>query len=260
MSRADLGLLLKIARYQKYFSFVSFFYLPLVTVIIYLARNMIVDHSLADELFPRVYLFSTFVAVGLFFIPRLLQVTITRVPPPWLTASGEQFKMFTVRYTYVSQLRLLFRHSHHDPQSRGFQHELCLKEKCICTGCYGTVVGILLSLIMMLSHVVSMVSREVGQKTVGVTNDFPLNEALLMIVFSWLLFGLFLLKYHLPAFKNPKMRVFLNALVPASLTALVIDLDRWQQNAVSLVLAALLLLPLIPLRVLLTRLEEFSSP
>ncbi len=251
------SLIFRLERYKTILFLFSFLYLPLVTFFLQYLATRFRTRSLFNEIFPRFYLFSIYVAIALYFLPRLLHVRYSRSPSA-LKASGAFYDDFWMQHTYFPKLRLLLRHSHHEPGSRGFRHELCVKNKCICTGCYGTALGIVVSLIIIILYLVfALLSRIPEEKEIH--SIFDLDLSIIMIIGSWVTFSLFLLKYIVPLFKKPVFRLMLNPLLPLSLIMLLIGLDLQHGNALILVLAAVLLLPLIPVRVILTRLEEYQG-
>lgn len=246
------------ARLQRFKSLVllfSIFYLPLVALILQLLADLVPSHPLASQQFPRLFLFSIFVAIGLYFIPQLLNVSITSSPPSILDDEGTS-RQYWMQHSYIPQLRMLFKHSHHDPGTRGFAHEWCVKGKCFCTGCHGTAIGICIALIIILLYMSIMLPRSevlTDQVTIGIMS---IEGFSVIIILSWCLFGLFLMKHVISWCKKPPVRLFLNTLLPLSLTTFLIGVDLQHANALMLMAAALLLLPIIPLRVLLTRVEE----
>ncbi len=213
--------------------------------------------------YPRAYLFSLFIFIGVLIIPRLLNVTFQPRAPPWMKESHfpDDFKQ---QYTYIPFLRILLRHSHHSPGSIGFQHELCFKNKCVCTGCYGTSSGIFFSIFLIGFHLLRLWLENTKRTANSVIKEISSfkslsSDGLHLMILAWALFGVFLMKYRLDAFKKPMIRLFLNFLLPISITTYFIGLDLIFRNVLVLTLNAVLFFPLILLRVLLTRFEEESK-
>ena len=116
-------------------------------------------------------------------------------------------------------------HSHHSEEQRGMNHELRIGNKYFCTGCYGTLLGTIISILLIISYFYFGTEKTL----------IPIIALLIPMCFIPII-----LKYTIFTRMKPAYRLISNALLPIGFCTLVILLDvtyqSWLINALLILL------------------------
>lgn len=132
-------------------------------------------------------------------------------------------------------------HSHHRDEHRGINHELQIGNKYFCTGCYGTLLGAIISILITISYF-----------NFGVDKIFVPFIALLIPM----CFIPIILKYTIFTHMKPAYRLISNAFLPIGFCTLVILLDITYQSWLINALLILLVIIVAYVRAIVARVDN----
>ena len=132
-------------------------------------------------------------------------------------------------------------HSHHSEKQRGMNHELRIGNKYFCTGCYGTLLGTIISILLTINY-------------------FYFGTEKTLISFIALLIPMcfipIILKYTIFTHMKPAYRLISNALLPIGFCTLVILLDVTYQSWFINALLILLVIIVAYIRAIVARVDN----
>ena len=132
-------------------------------------------------------------------------------------------------------------HSHHREEQRGLTHELRIGNKYFCTGCYGTLLGAIISILITICYLYF-----------GTEKTFVPFIALLIPMF----FIPIILKYTIFTHMKPAYRLISNALLPIGFCTLAILLDITYQSWFINALLILLVIIVAYIRAIVARVDN----
>ncbi|MFX0066131.1 MAG: hypothetical protein ACFFC7_28525 [Candidatus Hermodarchaeota archaeon] len=138
---------------------------------------------------------------------------------------------------------IVIHHSHHFASKSSHQHELQIRGKLICLGCYSTLVGLFFGVGIMIGYLLQIIP-----------NVF-LSMNVLWCIISILGIGIGLMKYLLP-FSTPKVRIITHFAFGISFPTFLVFIDNLWESLLNNVLTVAILTIILALRLYLSHLED----
>ncbi|MFX1255676.1 MAG: hypothetical protein ACFFCZ_28995 [Promethearchaeota archaeon] len=138
---------------------------------------------------------------------------------------------------------IVIHHSHQFSSKSSHQHELQIRGKFICLGCYSTLIGLFLGVGIMIVYLLQIIP-----------NAFLSVDLLWCIIF---LLGIVLglMKYLLP-FSTPKVRIITHFAFGISFPTFLVSIDNLWESLLNNVLTVAILTIILALRLYLSHLED----
>lgn len=181
-------------------------------------------------------LMVTIILIGVALTAGMMKVKIGK--KGWVIAPGFQKRMST-----LINGRLLVFHGHHPVCDLYSKHEIKWKEKSICSGCYGTALGLLVALALTTFYYLFVIRSSL----------FAPLETITLLTAGFLLLSWSQMRYIIPSFTgrrmDPRVALFAHASLPlAAITPLMYSLSL--KSNLSLITALLIGFSLIGVRLL----------
>lgn len=206
------------------------FLLPPIVSVLFSSNQLDSDDGL------QVPLVVTIILIGVVLTVGMLKVRIGQ--KGWDIAPR-----FQKRMTALINGRLLIFHGHHQECDLYSKHEIKWKEKTFCSGCYGTALGLLFSLILTIFYYLYAIRSSL----------FPPLEAVTLFSAGFILLIWSQMRYVLPSITgsrmDPRIAFFAHASLPiTAITPLLFSLSL--KSNMSLIFALIIGFSLIGIRLL----------